>query len=76
MRCTEGEGILEMSELWLPGATAPLISVGWDRKRRVDFLLGMVAGLLMAINSISHHISLSPLLGSRGVKLVGAALLL
>ena len=45
VRGTEGEGILEMSELWLPQWHCPSYSGRGGRKRRVDFLLGVVAGL-------------------------------
>ena len=49
------------------GISFPLYPVGRYRKRRVDFLLGIVAGLWL-INSITHFISLPPLLGSRGLS--------
>ena len=74
VRGTEGEGILEMSELWLPQWHCPSYSGRGGRKRRVFFTWD--CGWLMAINSISHLSSLPPLLGSREVQLVGAALLL
>ena len=58
VRGTEGEGSLEMSELWLPRWHCPFLF--WPRggrKRRVGFWT-WDCGWLMAINSISHLSSL------------------